>query len=169
MVVIYNFRNLTYKIIAMKKIIFLMISIILCGCPKLTFAQSHMYNTQADVERETVPLLNKAQSSRQAKDYKAALKANMEALASLSLFDEDFIKPYGLEKTLLYDIACYQSLCGDTIAAIASLQAAAALGRRHQSAPIHPANLRNPRTLRLQPQLHKLNPRLKRRLVLATP
>lgn len=100
--------------------------IVLCGCPKLVIAQS--FNTQADIQREIYPLINRVDTLRGANDYKGALNADLEALATLSLFNDDFIKPLGLEKNLLYDIACYQSLCGDTLAAISSLQAASALG-----------------------------------------
>ena len=110
----------------MNKLIYYIGFMVLCVCPKLAFAQS--YNTQDDLQREILPLIDKVHSLREAKDYNGALNADMEALAKLSLFDDNFIKPFGLEKTLLYDIACYQSLCGDTIAAISSLQAATALG-----------------------------------------
>lgn len=97
-----------------------------CACPR--YASAQPYSTQDDVQRELVPFINKVQACREAKDYKGALAANQEALARLSLFSEDFIKPFGLEKSLMYDVACYQSLCGDTLAAIASLQVATALG-----------------------------------------
>lgn len=110
----------------MKKLMFFVMLAVACACPRYAAAQP--YSTQDDVQRELVPFINKVQDCREAKDYKGALDANLEALARLSLFSEDFIKPFGLEKSLVYDVACYQSLCGDTLAAIASLQVAAALG-----------------------------------------
>jgi len=118
-------EDMTLKAL-MNKIASFLLFIVLCGSSTLTFAQS--YNTRADLQREILPLINKAQTLRQANDYKGALDADLEALAALSLFSDDFIKPLGLEKTLMYDIACYQSLCGDTLAAISTLQAASALG-----------------------------------------
>lgn len=111
---------------AMKKIIFYLLFIVLCGSSISASAQS--YDTQADIQRELLPLINEVETLRDANDYRGALNADLEALAALSMFDDDFIRPLGIEKNLLYDIACFQALCGDTISAISSLQAASALG-----------------------------------------
>lgn len=110
----------------MKKIILLIAAMLSCGYSASVYAQG--LNTKADLVREIIPLVSKAKQLVEEKDYKGAVATQKETLAALSLFSGDFMAPIGLEKELMYDMACNQALSGDSIGAMASLQTASALG-----------------------------------------
>jgi len=100
--------------------------LLFAGCFSNGFAQ--LFESHEDLQRVIAPLLDSVKSLRKAKDYRGALEADLQAMSATALFSDKFLSKYQLRKQLMYDIACYQSLCGDTVGAIASLQAASAMG-----------------------------------------
>jgi len=88
------------------------------------------FDSQDDLRREIQPFIDRVQTLRAAGDYHGALEADLEALSATALFSDEFLSHIQLQRQLMYDIACYQSLCGDTVSAVSSLQAASAMGWR---------------------------------------